>query len=458
METLTEILLKDGLIHSADQVFKGDMLIQNGKIIKIDTGISISPAGLVFNASGKWILPGGIDPHVHMELPSPAGNSSDDFYSGSKAAISGGTTAIIDFVTPARGESLVDAFKERENLAKRSLVDYALHVSPTWWGTGSAREMEILVREHGVTSFKCYMAYQETVGIHDETLEKVMKTAQKLGALVTLHCEDDELIRKNIRQFLSEEKTSVRYHPHSRPPVAEIAAVQRAIQLAAQTGCKIYIVHVSTAGAIDLIQMAQKTGLEVYAETCPQYLLLDDSVYNETFEKSAPFVMSPPLRKKEDQQALWEAIADGTIQTVGTDHCPFNLKGQKDHGKDDFSKIPGGAGGVEHRMSLLFTYGVLQKRISISKYLKITSENPAELFGIKNKGKLLPGYDADLVIWEPDTESVISANNHYQNCDSNIYEGMKVKGKPEMVIANGRIVLDQGNIITQGLAGNYLHR
>lgn len=453
METIKEILLKDGLIHSEDRVFRGDILIQNGKIIEIDAGITGSHRSLIVNASGKWIIPGGIDPHVHMELPSPAGNSSDDFYSGSKAAIAGGTTTIIDFVTPNRGESFVTAFKARKELAKKSLIDYAFHVSPTWWGTESASEMEILVREYGVTSFKCYMAYQDTVGINDETLEKVMTTAKKLGAMVTLHCEVDELIRKNIRQFLSEGKTSIRYHPITRPPEAEIAAVQRAIQLAARTGCKIYIVHVSTAGAVDLIRKAQKSGIEVYAETCPQYLLLDESVYNEPFEKAVPFVMSPPLRKKEDQQGLWEAIADGTVQTVGTDHCPFNLKGQKDRGIDDFSMIPGGAGGVEHRMELLLTYGVLQKRMSISEYLKVTSENPAALFGIKNKGKLLPGYDADVVIWNPQAESVISAKNHYQNCDTNIYEGMKVSGKTEIVIAGGRIVFDKGKLNTNGLEG-----
>jgi dihydropyrimidinase len=450
-------LIKNGLIHSPDRIFKGDILIKNGKIHQTGTGILVSPEMLIMDASGKLVFPGGIDLHVHMELPTPAGNSRDDFYTGSRAALAGGTTAIIDFVTPARRESYVKAFKDREKLARKSLIGYAFHVSPSWWGKDSAREMEILVKEYGVTSFKCYMAYQETIGINEEILEEVMKTAEKLNALVTLHCEEDSIIQKNIAQFISEGKTSPKYHPLSRPHGAEIGAVQKAIDLAAKTGCKIYIVHVSTAGAVDLIRKAQKSGIEVYTETCPQYLLLEDSVYDQPFEQSAPYVMSPPLRKKDDQEALWEAIADGTIQIVGTDHCPFNLKGQKDRGKNDFTRIPGGAGGIEHRLSLLFTYGVLSKRISIEQFVKVTSENPAAIFGIKNKGKIQPGFDADLVIWNPDKESVISAKTHFQNCDTNIYEGSKTMGATETVVIKGKIAFQNSQVLLPVLAGQYLH-
>ncbi len=410
---MKNLLITNGLIYSSGRIVQGDILIKNGKIDQIAQGISADPEMLTVEASGKLIFPGGIDPHVHMELPSPAGNSSDDFYTGSRAALAGGTTAMIDFVTPARGESLISAFKEREKLARKSLIDYALHVSPTWWGKESAGEMEILVKEYGVNSFKCYLAYQDRIGINDAVLTEVMKTARKLNALVTLHCEEDAMIRKNSAKFISEGNTSPKFHPLSRPPEAEVLAVKKAIDLAAITGCKTYIVHVSTSGAVELIRKAQKSGIEVYAETCPQYLLLDDHVYDQSFEKSAPFVMSPPLRKNEDREALWEAIADGTIQTVGTDHCPFNLKGQKDRGKNDFTLIPNGAGGVEHRLSLLYTYGVLAKRISMEQFIKVSSEIPAAIFGIKNKGKIQTGFDADLVIWNPDKESVISAKTHH---------------------------------------------
>jgi len=274
-----------------------------------------------------------------------------------------------------------------------------------------------------------------------------MKTVRKLKALVTLLCEDDAIIRKNSSKFISEGNTSPKFHPLSRPPEAEVLAVKKAIDLAAITGCKIYIVHVSTSGAVELIRNTQKSGIEVYVETCPQYLLLDDHVYDQSFERSAPFVMSPPLRKNEDREALWEALADGTIKTVGTDHCPFNLKGQKDRGKNDFTLIPNGAGGVEHRLSLLYTYGVLAKRISMEQFVKLTSEIPAAIFGIKNKGRIKPGYDADLVIWNPDKESVISAKTHHQNCDSNIYEGIKVKGEAETVIVNGETAFKDGIVI-----------
>jgi dihydropyrimidinase len=309
--------------------------------------------------------------------------------------------------------------------------------------------MEILVREYGVNSFKCYLAYQQTIGISDEVLKEVMETARRLNSLVTLHCEIDEIIQKNITCFVSEGKTAPKFHPLSRPPEAEILAVKKAIKLASLNGCRIYIVHVSTAGALDLIRKAQKSGMEVYAETCPQYLLLDDGVYDQPFEKSAPFVMSPPLRKKEDQEALWEAIADGTIQTIGTDHCPFNLKGQKDQGIDNFTLIPNGAGGVEHRLSLLYTFGVRTDRITVQQFIRVTAENSASIFKQKNKGQIKPGYDADLVIWDPNREAVISAKTHFQNCDSNIYEGIKVRGSAEMVIAKGQIAFENNRVISE---------
>lgn len=446
------ILITNGLIHTSDKIFKGDILTQNGRIVQVAEKIHAdSFDALMIDASGKMIFPGGIDPHVHMELPSPAGNSTDDFYSGSKAALAGGTTTMIDFVTPARGESLISAFKERKKLAQKSLINYTFHVSPTWWGKDSAKEMEILVKEFGVNSFKCYLAYQNTIGINDEVLMEVMKIVRNLDSIVTLHCEMDEIIQKNVARFVSEGRTAPKFHPLSRPPEAEILAVEKAIKIAAKTGCKIYIVHVSTAGALELIKKAQKSGMEVYAETCPQYLLMDDRVYDQPFEKSAPFVMSPPLRKKEDQEALWEGIAVGTIQAVGTDHCPFNLKGQKDKGIDNFTLIPNGAGGVEHRLGLLYTYGVLANRISAEQFIKVTSENPASIFKLNNKGSIRVGYDADLVIWNPDKETVISAKTQFQNCDVNIYEGLKIKGVCEMVISNGMIVFKDHQVIGENL-------
>jgi dihydropyrimidinase len=455
-EFMVDLLIKNGLIIQGGNEILQDILIRDEKIYAVDNNIVTDQPVEIIQADGRMIFPGGVDPHVHMELPTPAGNSSDDFYSGSKAAIAGGTTTFIDFVTPGKGESLISAFLKRKKLAEKSITDYSFHVSPTWWGNESANEMEILVKEHGIRSFKCYMAYQETVGITDSELMKVMRTAKKLDALVTLHCEDNGIIQQNIQKYLGQGNVSPKYHALSRPPAAEALAVKKAIDFAAVTGCRIYIVHVSTSGAVDLIRKARSSGLEVYGETCPQYLLLDDSVYDQPFEKSAPFVISPPLRKKEDRQALWEALADGTLQTVGTDHCPFNLKGQKDLGKEDFTKIPNGAGGVEHRLSLLYTYGVLTKKISLKKFQEITSENPASVFGLKTKDSPKHGIDADLVIWSSDKESEISTATHHQNCDSNIYEGLKITGIPGIVIAGGEIVFMDNRFNERGRKGKFL--
>jgi dihydropyrimidinase len=452
------LLIRGGSVFSDGKFISGDIEIKDGIISRIGGGIIKPDPCEIIEAYGKSIFPGGIDPHVHMELPTPAGNSSDDFYSGSRAAIAGGTTALIDFVTPERGESFIEAFKKRKKQAEKSLIDYTLHVSPTWWGNDSAKEMETLVKDYGVNSFKCYMAYQSTVGIKDVILMEVMKLAKNLGVLVTLHCEDDGIIQQNIHKYLAQGNLSPKYHALSRPPAAETLAIKKAIDFAAVTGCKIYIVHVSTAGAVDLIRKARNSGLEVYGETCPQYLLLDDSIYDQPFEKSAPFVISPTLRKKEDQEALWEGLADGTLLTVGTDHCPFNLKGQKEMGKEDFTKIPNGAGGVEYRLALLYTFGVLTKKISLRRFIEITSENPATIFGLKNKGFINPGMDADLVIWEDDKESMISIKTQNQHCDSNIYEGFKIKGNPSTVIVNGNLVFRQNEFNEKDLNGKFLGR
>jgi dihydropyrimidinase len=253
-----------------------------------------------------------------------------------------------------------------------------------------------------------------------------------------MHCELDEEVERLRDQYISEGKTSPRYHPLSRPNYVEADAVKKAIELANQAECPLYIVHVSTKEAIEHIRRAQITGQKVYAETCPQYLLLDDSLYDQEFDKSCKYVMSPPLRKKEDQQALWQAIQDGVIVNIGTDHCPFTLA-QKKTGLDNFTKIPNGAGGVEHRMSLLYQYGVLQNRISIEKFVEITSKNAAKIFGYENKGKIKEGYDADLVIWDSTAKAIISSQTHIQNCDLNIYEGFHITGKPIVTILNGKI-------------------
>lgn len=435
-----DLLIKNGLIVNAGGNSYSDILCRNDKIHKIGKNlVNDSFQGKIVDAQGYHIIPGGIDPHVHLHLPTPAGFSVDDFESGSKAAIAGGTTSLIDFVTPQRGQSIIEAIQRRRQEAQNSLCDVRFHISPVEWTTNTEKEIIHCIQNEGIKSFKVYMAYQSSIGLSDENILKVMDVVGKHGGIVTMHCEIDTTIEKLRDQYIAAGKTSPKYHPLSRPNDVEAEAVKKAIDLANKAECPLYIVHVSTHQSIDHINKAQDKGQEVYAETCPQYLLLDDSLYDQPFDQSCVFVMSPPLRKKEDQEVLWQAINDGIIQTVGTDHCSFTLQ-QKISGIKNFTKIPNGAGGVEHRLSLLYTYGVLQTRISLKKFVEITSTNPAQIFGWSDqKGKIKKGMDADFVIWDPKARETISAKTHHQNCDLNVYEGIETIGKPYMTIIGGKI-------------------
>ena len=435
---MNKTLLHNGQIFLNDKLIESNILISDGKIENIEKDLKFAEFNKEIDCTGLHIFPGGIDPHVHLLLPTLAGFSADDFENGSRAAIAGGTTSLIDFVTPKRGQSIIDALHLRRKEADTSLCDVKFHVSPVEWTKNTEREIIHCIKNEGIKSFKVYMAYQSTIGLSDDDIFKVMKVVGKHDGIVTMHCEVDEIIEKNRKQFIVEGKTSPKYHPLSRLNSIEAQAVKKAIYLADKAECPLYIVHVSTREALTYIREAQLKGQTVYAETCPQYLLLDDSVYDQPFDIACAYVMSPPLRKKEDEEALWQAINDGVIQTIGTDQCPFTLD-QKRKGIDDFTKIPNGAGGVEHRLSLLYNYGVIQKRISLKKYIEITSSNPARIFGFKNKGGIKEGYDADLVIWDPNAKETISARTHHQNCDLNIYEGFEVTGKPKITIVNGEI-------------------
>ena len=434
---MDKILLQNGRIFLNDQLVEADLLIagsmieQTGKIISYDQKMEI------IDCAGLQIFPGGIDPHVHLHLPTPAGFSADDFETGSRAAIAGGTTSLIDFVTPLRGQSIIDALYLRKQEAKKSLCDVRFHVSPVEWTDHTEQEIIHCIKNEGIRSFKVYMAYQSTIGLKEEDIFKVMKVVGKQGGIVTMHCEIDEIIKRNRKQFISEGKTSPKYHPRSRPNMVEADAVKKAIEMADKAVCPLYIVHVSTHEALVHIHKAQSKGQPVYAETCPQYLLLEESLYDQPFDQACKYVMSPPLRKKEDQEALWQAIADGIIQTVGTDHCPFTIE-QKRLGFDDFTKIPNGAGGVEHRMSLLYTYGMLQNRISLQKFMEITSTNAAKIFcWFPQKGIIQEGSDADLVVWDPYARHTISTKTHHQHCDLNVYEGFEVQGLNKNTFVKG---------------------
>lgn len=452
-----KLLIKNGLIINADRSIKADILYEGNEIIRIESDISIE-ANEIIDASDCYVFPGGIDPHVHMHLPSSAGYSADDFFSGSKAALFGGTTTIIDFVTPKKGQSLIKALHERKQEAANSVIDFSFHVSPIEWTDTSEEEIRKCIQDEGITSFKIYMAYKNSIGLDDEDIKKVMRAVGKYGGIVTAHCElgdDIEVLRNN---FAKQGDLSSKFHPRSRPPKLEAIAVKKFIDMGKETNCPIYIVHVSAQGSLHYIKKAQQKGQKVYAETCPQYLLLEDSKYEGSFEQIAPFIMSPPLRTKYDNEALWQAISDETIQTIGTDHCPFTLK-QKEFGKEDFRKIPNGAGGVEHRMALLYTYGVLTDKITLNQFVNFTSTHAAKIFGLyPQKGVLREGSDADILIWNPKTESIISTKTHHQKCDTNIYEGLSTKGGAEYVIGKGELVKKGGEILLDTCQGSFLKR
>lgn len=452
-----DLLIQNGTIVRSDDVLKSDLLISEGKIADITKTDSSHLFNRVINADGKYIIPGGIDPHVHMNLPTSAGYSTDDFRTGSIAALYGGNTTLIDFVTPQKNQSLVDAFKKRLNEAQRSIIDYSFHVSPVDLHKGIENEIEELI-ERGITSFKVYMAYKDTVGLDDETLLEVMKILSKYNGLLLVHAETGDEIEQLRNDFAADNCLSPKCHALSRPAETESNAVKKLIEYCEKTACKIYIVHVSSAESIRLIRDAQEKGLPIFAETCPQYLILDDTKLNGAFDDTAAYVFSPPLRKAQDKNALWSAIKSGHIQTIGTDHCPFNFE-QKEIGRHDFRKIPNGAGGVEHRLSLLFTYGVLKDKIDLKQFVSLTSANAAKVFGLyPQKGDIRIGSDADIVIWDPLKDQIISSSNHHQICDLNIYEGMKIKGAAEYVIKSGKIVLEKNMLYLDTIQANFLKR
>jgi dihydropyrimidinase len=461
---MKEILIKGGLIVNADATFRADVLVSGGKISRVADWIAETEDLQVIDASDKLVIPGGIDPHVHLALPTPVGCSCDDFVSGSAAALKGGTTTLIDFVTPGRGEKLTEALVERRRelgVGGRQLAvgrelgirnsefgvgnwelgvgNFGVHMGVTAWNSDTAAEMRRCVEKEGIVSFKVYLAYLDNIGIDYTALERIMETAASLDAIVAVHCEDGAAIAANIGRLRKEGKLSPGFHALSRPVALEAAAVQKVLELAAITGCRVYIVHVSCAMSLSLIAAAKQRGVQVDAETCPHYLLFDEAVYLGDDMEVLPFVLSPPIRGKSDQDALWKAISDGTLAVVSTDHCPFNLYGQKDIGLHDFTKVPNGTGGLEFRMALLYTYGVLQQRISLNQWVGLCSTHAANLFGMRHKGRIAEGMDADLVVWDPKHEGIISSQHMESRCDHTIYDGFSVQGRAETVILSGRI-------------------
>jgi dihydropyrimidinase len=448
------ILIKNGYIVTTDQVIKGNLLIQNSKISAIGENLNYEGAKVI-DAENKYILPGCIDVHTHMQLPFGGTVSADDFETGTKAAAFGGVTTIIDFATQAKGQWLKDALEARQEEAKNSYIDYGLHIAITDLKENIIDEMKEVIQK-GCPTFKLFMTYPN-LAVDDYTLFNAIKTASQNNGMISVHAENLSMIVENTKRLLEKGCIEPKYHAISRPDYVEAEAVSRACMWAEETGGKLYIVHLSSGKGLQKIKESVQRGGNIYAETCLQYLMLEDSCYEEKDFGGAKYVMSPPIRKKEDNDRLWKGIADNNIQVIGSDHCPFNME-QKRLGINSFAAIPNGGPGVETSLMLLYTYGVLKKRITLNKMVEVLAYNPAKIFGIKDKGSIAIGKDADLVIFNPNKKMVLSKDTLHSNIDYSIYEGLEVTGIPEITISRGKIICDNGNFLGEKGYGKYLNR
>lgn len=452
------ILIKNGHIVTAERDYVADVYIEGDKISLIGKKLLLN-ADNVIDASGKLVIPGGVDVHTHLDMPVGEICTSDDFETGTKAAAFGGTTTIIDFAIQEKGMSLHRAMEIVRNKAEgKACIDYGLHMIITDPSDTFLSEINSMVKE-GVTSFKLFMAYPDVLMLNDGLIYKVMTVAKENNALVCMHAENGNVINMIVKKAIADGNTAPIYHALTRPPITEAEAVYRAIALAKIAEVPIYIVHVSCYDALSVIEEEQIKGFPVFAETCPHYLFLTiNDLGRENFE-GAKFVLTPPLREKWNQEKLWKGLKNNILQVVSTDHCPFNFKKQKELGKSDFTKIPNGGPGIENRLHLLFEGGVNQKRISLNRWIEITSTNPARIFGMyPRKGTIELGSDADIVIWDPNYEHTISAWSHHMRVDYSMYEGFKVKGNAETVILRGKIIIDKYKWVGKAGYGRFIKR
>ena len=452
------ILIKNGHIFTAVDSYVADILVDEGKIRTIGIDLAVQ-ADKTVDATGKYVIPGGIDPHTHLEFPFGGTVSSDDFRTGTIAAAVGGTTSIVDFAVQQRGHALSEALEEWHQKAEgQAAIDYGFHMIILDLPESRLPELDDLVRQ-GVTSFKMFMAYLGAVMVDDSTIFRTMVRAANNGALVCLHAEHGHMIDVLVKEALAAGNTAPKFHAMTRPPTTEAEATHRAIRMAEVAGGPIYFVHLSCAEALQEVQAARASQKYVYAETCPHYLILDNSMYEQEGFEGAKYVLTPPLRDSWHQAELWNGLRRNDLQVVSTDHCAFRFSDQKTMGIDDFSKIPNGGPGIENRLSLLYTKGVASGLLDMNRLVELFSTSAAKLFGLfPRKGTIAVGSDADIVVFDPDEESVISAQTHHMNVDYNLYEGMRVKGVPQVVVANGQIVVEDGEYVGAAGDGRFLKR
>lgn len=452
------LILKGGKIVSDKITYFSDIKVDGGKIVEIGGNLESKDCEIV-DVSGSYIIPGGIDTHTHFDLDTGTTITADDFISGTKAAIAGGTTTILDFATQSKGKSLKACLEEWHHKARnKAYCDYGFHMAITDWSDSVCDEMDEMIKQ-GVSSFKLYMAYKGTLQVDDSVIYKALEKSKNIGAIIGFHCENGDLVCELVDKNLKENHISPQYHAASRPPMLEAEATSRLMKIAEITKSKVCVVHLSCKESLDEVLKAKKRGVDVVVETCPQYLLLNEDKYKLEGFEGAKYVMSPPLRNVKNNDILWKALEQNQIDTIGTDHCSFNYKKQKELGIDDFSKIPNGAPGVEHRVGLLYTYGVSTNKISINRMVELLSTNPAKIYGLyPQKGTIEVGSDADLVVLNPNKTKVIKAEDQVQNVDYTPYENYRLNCEIERVYLRGKEVSRNGKIIDNFPTGKYLKR
>lgn len=451
------VLIKNGRVITADEDFIADIFVEGETVSLIGKNLQVK-ADKTIDATGKLVMPGGIDPHVHLDMPFMGTFSSDNYTTGTSAALYGGTTMVIDFILQKQGKSLYDALQEWQGRSNnKATCDYSFHMAVTDFNDNTKAEIAKMVNDEGITSFKTFMAYKGALMIDDRQMVGLMQEVKKQGGMVTVHATNGDMIDFLVAKHRAEGKLAPLYHYLSQPEITEAEASGRFADMASYTGVPAYIVHMTCEGALNQVRRVAARNQKVYAETCIQYLILDASLYEQNFE-GAKWVMSPPLRQKKDQEALWGAINQGTVQVVATDHCPFKWE-QKLMGKDDFSKIPNGHPAIENRMELLFSEGVNKGKISLNKFVEVSSTNAAKIFGMfPKKGCIAVGSDADIVIFDPNEEHTLSAKTHHMNVDYSGYEGWKLKGKVKSVLMRGQVAIENNVINVKPGYGKFVKR
>lgn len=455
------VLIKNGRVVTAVDDYVADVFVEGEQITHIGRRLDM-PADVVIDASGKLVLPGGIDPHTHFDMPFGGTTSADDFESGTRAAAFGGTTTIIDFAIQTKGSSTLAGLETWHKKASgKACIDYGFHMIVTDMEQERLPEMSRLATE-GVTSYKLFMAYPGVLYSDDGTIYRAMRQAGDDGTMICMHAENGIVIDEIVKQAIKDGKTAPKYHALTRPTRMEGEGVHRAIAIAEVADVPVYIVHLSSADALNEVRRARDRGVRAFAETCPQYLFLDYTYYEKDGFEGAKYVMTPALREKSNQDELWKGLQFGDLQAVSTDHCPFCFKGQKELGMDSFARIPNGAPGVENRMSLVYNGGVVGGRISVNKFVELTSTAAAKTFGMfPRKGTIAVGSDADIVIFDPNRKETISVDNpatHHMRVDYSTYEGFQVQGFTETVLSRGKIVVERGEFKGRAGDGQFIKR